>query len=302
MNIIETKSLDKFYGRFQALDSVELHVSQGEVLGFLGPNGAGKTTTIRILLGLLRKSAGQASLFGLDAWHDAVEIHRRLAYVPGDVNLWPNLTGGEVIDFFSRLRGGINERKRSELIRRFDLDPTKKCSTYSKGNRQKVGLIAAFASDVELYILDEPTSGLDPLMMSVFQDCVLEMKNQGKTILMSSHILADVEKLCDRISIIRKGKIVESGSISQLQKLGRTKISADTVIKADKLEKFAPVFGLRISDNHCSFEIESEHIGAIMEYLTSCSLLHLTSTPPSLEDLFMRHYGDDLADLNGRGG
>ncbi len=300
MKTLETKSLDKFYGKFQALDKVDLTLEQGEVLGFLGPNGAGKTTTIRILLGLLRKNSGEAKLFGLDAWQDSVKIHRRLAYVPGDVNLWPNLTGGEVIDLFSKLRGGIDYKRREQLMNRFDLDPTKKCSTYSKGNRQKVGLIAAFASDVDLYILDEPTSGLDPLMMSVFQDCVLEMKQQGKTVLMSSHILADVEKLCDRISIIRKGQIVETGSLSQLRQKARTTILVETGRPVTGLDTIAPVYNLRQKDNQYQFEIDNAHIDPVMQYLAGRHIKQLTSTPPSLEDLFMRHYGDELAELNSR--
>src|SRR5215204_2146727 len=211
-SVISTTGLVKTFGKTRALDGLDLTVPSGEVHGFLGPNGAGKSTTIRILLGLLRSDSGSVSLLGGDPWRDAVELHRRLAYVPGEVNLWPNLTGGEAIDLFGALRGGVGPKRRAELLERFDLDPTKKCRTYSKGNRQKVAVVAAFASDVELFILDEPTSGLDPLMESVFQDCVNELMQDGRTVLLSSHVLAEVEALCDRVSIIRLGKTVESGT------------------------------------------------------------------------------------------
>ena len=209
MHIVEVSNLTKRFGRVTALDGIDLEMDRGEIYGFIGPNGAGKTTTIRILLGILKANGGEAKIFGLDAWKDAVEIHRNVAYVPGEVNLWPNLTGGEVIDLFIKLRASNNKNRREELIERFDLDPSKKCRTYSKGNRQKVALVAAFASDADLYILDEPTSGLDPLMEKVFQECVMEAKKEGKSVLLSSHILSEVEKLCDRVSIIRQGKIIE---------------------------------------------------------------------------------------------
>ena len=210
---ITVSELVKTFGATRALDGLDLSVEAGEVHGFLGPNGSGKTTTIRVLLGLLRGDSGHASVLGKDPWRDAVELHRHLAYVPGDVNLWPNMSGGEVIDLLGDLRGGIDQRRRDELLDRFDLDPTKKGRTYSKGNRQKVALVAALASDVELLILDEPTSGLDPLMEAVFQDCVMEVRTPGRTVLLSSHILAEVEALCDRVSIIRLGRTVESGTL-----------------------------------------------------------------------------------------
>jgi ABC-2 type transport system ATP-binding protein len=222
LNIIQTQNLVKRYGRTVALNGLNLEVKEGEIMGFIGPNGAGKTTTIRILLGLLRKDGGTAQLFGKDSWENTSELHKRLAYVPGDVSLWPNLTGGEVIDLIGKLRGNFNPAKKVELLERFELDPTKKCRTYSKGNRQKVALVAAFASDVDLFILDEPTSGLDPLMETIFQDCVTEVKNAGKTVLLSSHILSEVEKLCDQVSIIRHGKIVESGTLADLRHLTST--------------------------------------------------------------------------------
>ncbi len=222
MSVIQIQNLTKYYGKHLALDSVDLEVKQGEVFGFIGPNGAGKTTTLRILLGLLRKNAGKVSLLGGDPWRDAVALHRRLAYVPGDVNLWPYLSGGEVIDLLARLRGSFDQSRRDELVERFKLDPTRQCRTYSKGNQQKVALIAALVSDVELLILDEPTLGLDPLMEAIFRECVAEVKRAGTTVLLSSHILAEVEALCDRISIINEGKIVETGTLAELRHLTRT--------------------------------------------------------------------------------
>ena len=228
MPILRVHDVTKKFGNFTALDKINLEVSQGEVYGFIGPNGAGKTTTIRILLGILKATSGSAQIFGRDTWTDAVEIHKRIAYVPGDVSLWPNLTGGEVIDLFVKLRGANNKNLREELIKRFDLDPTKKCGTYSKGNRQKVALVAAFASNADLYILDEPTSGLDPLMELVFQECVGEIKAAGKSVLLSSHILSEVEKLCDRVSIIRQGQIIESGTLKELRHLTRTQVRVET--------------------------------------------------------------------------
>ena len=224
MAILKVNDVTKKFGSVTALDGISLEVRQGEIYGFIGPNGAGKTTTIRILLGIIKANSGSAQIFGMDAWRDAVEIHKRIAYVPGEVSLWPNLTGGEVIDLFVKLRGDYNKPRRDELIERFDLDPTKKCGTHSKGNRQKVALIAAFAADADLYILDEPTSGLDPLMELVFQECVREAKAAGKSVLLSSHILSEVEKLCDRVSIIRRGRIIESGSLDELRHLTRTKV------------------------------------------------------------------------------
>jgi len=216
MSLVEVRNLTKKFGQFTALDNVNLTVEPGEIYGFIGPNGAGKTTTIRVLLGILKATSGSATIFGKDAWKDAVEIHKNIAYVPGDVNLWPNLTGGEVIDLFVRLHKSKNKSRKDELIKRFDLDPTKKCRTYSKGNRQKVALVAAFSSDADLYILDEPTSGLDPLMERIFQECVGEIKSAGKSVLLSSHILQEVERLCDKVSIIRAGAIIETGTMAEL--------------------------------------------------------------------------------------
>lgn len=295
---ISASGLTKTFGRTVALDRLDLEVSAGEVHGFLGPNGAGKTTTIRILLGLLRADQGQVSLLGGDPWRDAVSLHRRLAYVPGDVSLWPNLTGGEAIDLLGRLRGGLNTQRRDELLERFDLDPTKKGRAYSKGNRQKVALIAALASDVELLLLDEPTSGLDPLMEVIFQDYIRQAKATGKTVLLSSHILAQVEKLCDRVSIIRLGKVVQSGSLVELRHLTRTTIEADTARPATGLGDLPGVHHLVTSGQRVRFAVDGEHLDAVVKALSQFGLLSLTSQPPTLEEIMLRHYGDEL---NGNG-
>ena len=291
---IRCTGLVKDYGDTRALDGVDLVVRTGEVHAFLGPNGAGKSTTIRILLGLLRHDAGTAEVLGGHPWRDAVTLHRRLAYVPGDVHLWPNLTGGEAIDLLGDLRGGLEPARRSALLERFDLDPTKRCATYSKGNRQKVALIAGFASDVELYVLDEPTSGLDPLMESVFQDVVLEAKAAGRTVLLSSHILAEAETLCDRVSIIRRGRIVEAGTLAELRHLTRTSVHVRTRRPPDGLAGLVGMHGLRIDDREAAFEVEADHLDTVMREVASYGVIALTSAPPTLEELFLRHYGDDL--------
>lgn len=292
---ISVKSLVKTFGTTRALDGLDLDVSTGEVHGFLGPNGSGKSTTIRVLLGLLRSDSGDATVLGGDPWRDAVTLHRRLAYVPGDVNLWPNLTGGEAIDLLAGLRGGLDRKRRSELLERFELDPTKKARTYSKGNRQKVALVAAFSSDVDLYVLDEPTSGLDPLMEAVFQDCVEEVAHAGKTVLLSSHILAEVEALCDRVSIIRDGRTVEEGTLSELRHLTRTSVSAETARPIGGLDGLGGVHDAVIDGNHVTCEVESAQLGPLMTYLVGFGIVALTSTPPTLEELFLRHYGDERA-------
>lgn len=292
---ISAKSLVKIFGTTRALDGLDLEVSAGEVHGFLGPNGSGKSTTIRVLLGLLRSDSGDATVLGGDPWRDAVTLHRRLAYVPGDVNLWPNLTGGEAIDLLAGLRGGLDRKRRSELLDRFELDPTKKARTYSKGNRQKVALVAAFSSDVDLYVLDEPTSGLDPLMEAVFQDCVEEVAHAGKTVLLSSHILAEVEALCDRVSIIRDGRTVEEGTLSELRHLTRTSISAETQRQIGGLDGLGGVHDAVIDGNHVTCEVDSAQLGPLMTYLVGFGIVALTSTPPTLEELFLRHYGDERA-------
>src|SRR5262249_2349022 len=276
-NAIVVSGLVKTFGHTRALDGVDLTVRTGEVHGFLGPNGAGKSTTIRILLGLLRADAGTASLLGGDPWRDTATLHSRLAYVPGDVTLWPNLSGGEVIDLLGRLRGGLDEKRRDSLLERFDLDPRKKARTYSKGNRQKVALVAGLASDAELLILDEPTSGLDPLMEAVFQEVVRERKAEGRTVLLSSHILAEVEALCDRASITRLGRTVESGSLADLRHLTRTAISAEISAPATGLAEQPGVHDLAVRDGHVSFDVDTTHLAAAVRALSDLGLRSMTS-------------------------
>jgi polyether ionophore transport system ATP-binding protein len=294
-NAISVSGLVKTFGRVRALDGLDLTVAGGEVHGFLGPNGAGKSTTIRVLLGLLRADAGDARLLGGDPWGDAVELHRRLAYVPGDVNLWPNLSGGEAIDLLGRLRGGLDSARRAEMIERFELDPAKKGRTYSKGNRQKVALVAALASDAELLVLDEPTSGLDPLKEAMFRDCIEEVRREGRTVLLSSHILAEVEALCDRVTIIRAGKTVESGSLAELRHLTRTSIAVETVEPATGLAALAGVHNLHVEDHRARFDVDSSRLDGTLRHLAGFGIRSLTSQPPTLEELFLRHYGDDIA-------
>ncbi|MFI7641548.1 ABC transporter ATP-binding protein [Nonomuraea sp. NPDC049400] len=287
---IAVSGLVKAYGPARALDGLDLTVNAGEVHGYLGPNGAGKSTTIRILLGLIRATSGTARLLGGDPWADAVALHRRLAYVPGDVELWPNLTGGEAIDVLGRLRGGLNDKRKNELIERFELDPKKKARTYSKGNRQKVALVAALSADVELLILDEPTSGLDPLMEAVFQQVVGEAKAAGRTILLSSHILAQVETLADRITIIRDGKVVESGTLAQMRHLTRTAIVADTATPVTGLNQMPGIHNATVEGASVRFSVDAEHLDTAIRHLTTFGLNSLVSHPPTLEELMLRHY------------
>ena len=291
---IEVSGLHKSFGRTHALDGLDLSVGTGEVHGFLGPNGAGKSTAIRVLLGLLRADAGTARVLGRDPWKDAVEVHRRIAYVPGDVTLWRNLSGGEVIDLYGRLRGGLDTRRRTELIERFELDPTKKGRTYSKGNRQKVALVAALSSDVDLLILDEPTSGLDPLMEEVFQRCVEEERERGRTVLLSSHILSEVEELCDRVSIIRKGRTVETGSLADLRHLTRTSVSAELAGPPNGLSHLPGVHDLDIQGRRVRLQVDTDKLDAVLRQLSESGVRSLTSTPPTLEELFLRHYQDEV--------
>ncbi|WP_166974539.1 ABC transporter ATP-binding protein [Brevibacterium atlanticum] len=290
---IEMHEVVKSYGRVRALDGLDLEVARGEVHGFLGPNGAGKSTTIRILLGILRHDAGTVRLLGDDPWSKAVPLHRRLAYVPGDVELWPGLTGGEAIDLFARLRGGVDTRRRDELIDAFDLDPRKKGRTYSKGNRQKVALISALASDVELLLLDEPTAGLDPLMEAVFQDCIRQAKDAGRTVLLSSHILAQVEALADRVSIIRSGRIVETGTLSELRHLSRTTITVGLEHDIPALAAMSGVHDLVREGARLHFSADTAQLPRIMRTLGEHDVESLTATPPTLEQLLLRHYGKE---------
>jgi ABC-2 type transport system ATP-binding protein len=293
-NAISISNLVKTFGPTRALDGLALSVEAGEVHGFLGPNGAGKSTTIRVLLGLIGADSGTARLLGGDPWADAVDLHRRLAYVPGDVSLWPNLSGGETIDLLGRLRGGLDPRRRAELLERFELDPTKKGRAYSKGNRQKVALVAALAADVELLILDEPTSGLDPLMEAVFQECIGELKAAGRTVLLSSHILAEVEALCDRVTIIRAGRTVESGRLADLRHFSRTSFVVETVESPAGLADLGGVHNLHVDGRQARFDVDSGQLDAVLRHVARLGVRSLTSHPPTLEELFLRHYGDEL--------
>jgi ABC-2 type transport system ATP-binding protein len=287
---ISAAGLRKSFGKTTALDGLDLAVAQGEVHGFLGPNGAGKTTTIRILLGLLRAGGGSARLLGGDPWTQAPALHRRLGYVPGDVSLWPNFTGGEVIDLLRRLRGGLDAGRRASLLERFELDPTVKARAYSKGNRQKVALIAALAADVELLVLDEPTSGLDPLMEAAFRASIEEERQRGRTVLLSSHILSEVEALCDRVTIIRRGRTVETGSLADLRHLTRTSIAAELARPPGGLDRLPGVRALDIEGLRVRCEVDTDKLDGLMRALSAAGIRSLISRPPTLEELFLRHY------------
>ena len=291
---LELHDVVKTFGPVRALDGLHLTVEPGEVHGFLGPNGAGKSTTIRVLLGLLKADSGHATLLGGDPWREAAALHRRIAYVPGDVTLWPNLTGGEVIDVLGRMRGGLDERRRAEMLERFELDPRKRARTYSKGNRQKVSLVAALASRAELYLFDEPTSGLDPLMEAEFQRAVLELKAEGATVLLSSHILAEAEALADRVSIIRAGRVVQSGSLDELRHLTRTTVVVETVRPAAALATVDGVHDVRSADGRTTFDVESDRLDAVVQVLATLGVRSLTAHPPTLEELFLRQYGEQV--------
>jgi ABC-2 type transport system ATP-binding protein len=293
-DVIRIRGLVKTFGPTRALDELDLSVVPGEVHGFLGPNGAGKSTTIRVLLALLRKDSGEVRLFGGDPWAEAAALHRRLAYVPGDVSLWPNLSGGEVIDMFLRMRGAPADHPwRAETIERFQLDPTKKGRAYSKGNRQKVALVAAFAAPADLLILDEPTSGLDPLMEEVFAACVAERKAEGTTVLLSSHILSEVERLADRVTIIRDGRAVESGSLDEMRHLHRSKVRAEVVGAVPDLSGVPGVHDLSVDGPVVSCTVEPDGLPGVLTALTAAGVRTLTSSPPSLEELFLDAYRKD---------
>ena len=293
---VSCQGLVKRFGSTVALDGLDLEVRTNEIHGFLGPNGSGKTVTIRVLLGLLRADGGRATLLGGDPWDDSVALHRRLAYVPGDTNLWPNLTGGEIIDLLGRLRGGLDPARRAELIDRFDLDPRKKARAYSKGNRQKVALVAALASSAELLVLDEPTAELDPLMEAVFQDCLLHARAEGRTVLLSSHILAEVEKICDRVTIIRQGRTVQSGSLDELRVLTRTTVSVALDRDGVAIAELPGVHDVRVDAGRISFEVDQPQLGAVISALAELGVRSLESHPPTLEELFLRQYGVELAE------
>lgn len=296
MSAIELHDVVKTFGPVRALDGLHLTVEPGEVHGFLGPNGAGKSTCIRLLLGLIRATSGTASVLGLDPWSEAADVHRRIAYVPGDVNLWPNLTGGEVIDVLGRMRGGHDESRRAEMLERFELDPHKKARTYSKGNRQKVALVAALAAKADLYLFDEPTSGLDPLMEAEFQRAVLELKGDGATVLLSSHILAEAEALADRVSIIRTGRVVQSGTLAELRALTRTTVVAETSGSAAGMADVDGVHHLQVDDARVTFDVDTDHLDAAVRALAACGVTSLTAHPPTLEELFLRQYGDEVSE------
>ncbi len=291
--VIDVQKLTKNFGAVRALDGLDLSLEAGEIHGFLGPNGAGKSTTIRILLGAAQADSGTVRLFGGDPWQDAVELHRRLSYVPGDVNLWPKITGGEAIDLLVRLRGGADRKRRDELLQRFDLDPSRKTRTYSKGNRQKVALVAALVSDVELLVLDEPTSGLDPLMERVFQDCIREAKAAGRTVLLSSHILAEVEALCDRVTIIRQGRTVRSGALSELRHLARAAVAVVCDADPAGVAVLPGVHDVRRDGERVLFSVEDGALPGVLRYLLPLNIRSLTTTPPTLEELFVHQYSQD---------
>jgi polyether ionophore transport system ATP-binding protein len=297
--VIDIRKLQKHFGHVRALDGLDLTVEEGEIHGFLGPNGAGKTTTIRVLLGTLRATSGHVSLLSRDPWADAVDLHREIAYVPGDVTLWPSLTGGEIIDLLARMRGGIDEARRAELIERFDFDPTKKARTYSKGNRQKVSLISALSSRARLLLLDEPSSGLDPLMENVFRECVTEARDRGATVLLSSHILAETEALCERVTIIRAGKTVESGSLESMRHLSRTSIKAEMLGDPGDLSRIKGVEDISFDGHTLRAQVDSDSLGELIRVLGDTGVRSLVSQPPTLEELFLRHYKLDTSDRCG---
>ena len=294
---VHVEGLMKSFGTVHALRGLDLTVPVGEVTGFLGPNGSGKTTTIRILLGLLKADGGSAALLGGDPWSNAVELHRRIAYVPGDVTLWPNLTGGEAIDILARLSGPLDPRRKQLMLERFELDPTKKARAYSKGNRQKVALVAALSSDAELLLLDEPTSGLDPLMEAAFTESIREVKAAGRSVLLSSHIFAEVERLADRVTIIREGVTVESGTIAELRHLTRTQVTAVLDGGAESLANMPGVHDVAIIDRHVTFAVDEAELPAVLAAVAALRPRSFVANPPSLEELFLRHYGDELAAL-----
>jgi ABC-2 type transport system ATP-binding protein len=300
--VIDIAGLHKHFGRVQALNGLEFRVGEGQIHGFLGPNGSGKTTTIRILLGILRTTSGHVTVLGRDPWHDAVALHREIAYVPGDVTLWPSLTGGETIDLLARMRGGLDERRRTELIERFDLDPKKRARTYSKGNRQKVILISALSSNARLLLLDEPSSGLDPLMEQVFRECVRGARDRGVTVFVSSHILSEMEALCEHVTIIRAGKTVESGTLESMRHLSRTSIKAELAGDPGDLSKIKGVADVSFDGRILHAQVDADSLGTLIRVLGHAGVRSLVSQPPTLEELFLRHYRIDGESRRARSG
>ena len=288
--IVKVEYLAKHFGKFQALKDVSFTVEKGQVVGFIGPNGAGKSTTIRTLLGIIKKDGGQAKVFGKDVWKDSIAIHKDLSYVPGDVALWGNLTGGEIIDLFMKLHGGGDKKKRDQLIQKFELDPKKKAKNYSKGNRQKVGLIAALSVESELYILDEPTSGLDPLMEAIFQEEIEHLKHAGKSILLSSHILSEVERLADKVVIIREGKVVESGTLDEMRHLTRSQVILASTADLTSLAKITGVHDFTQQGQQATFAIDNQEMNSLLSAVAKIDVTKFEVVPPTLEDLFIRHY------------
>ena len=301
--VVEAQSLVKRFGAVTALDGLDLSVRTGEIHGFLGPNGAGKSTTIRALLGQLRLSSGTVAVFGQDAWRHAIDIHARLAYVPGDTMLWPNLTGGQCIDLLGGFHGAMNRARRDELVERFELDPTRRFRTYSKGNRQKVALVAALACDVELLVLDEPTSGLDPLMEAVFQAVVTERSAAGTSVLLSSHILAEVETLCDRLTVVRAGRAVFTGSLAQLRSSAATAVDVVTPAAVPGLEHVTGVSRLRSQTeprgHRTTLLAQAAALPTVLTTVGAARPLQVTVHPPSLEQLFLDQYTEQEADDGG---
>jgi ABC-2 type transport system ATP-binding protein len=300
--VIDIAGLHKHFGHVQALNGLEFRVGEGQIHGFLGPNGSGKTTTIRILLGILRATSGHVTVLGRDPWHDAVALHREIAYVPGDVTLWPSLTGGETIDLLARMRGGLDERRRTELIERFDLDPKKRARTYSKGNRQKVILISALSSNARLLLLDEPSSGLDPLMEQVFRECVRGARDRGVTVFVSSHILSEMEALCEHVTIIRAGKTVESGTLESMRHLSRTSIKAELAGDPGDLSKIKGVADVSFDGRILHAQVDADSLGTLIRVLGHAGVRSLVSQPPTLEELFLRHYRIDGESRRARSG
>jgi ABC-2 type transport system ATP-binding protein len=294
--VIEARDLHKRFGRVQALNGLDLQVNEAEIHGFLGPNGAGKSTTIRVLLGILRSDSGTASVLGRDPWRDAVALHREIAYVPGDVTLWPNLTGGEIIDLLARMRRGLDTKRREDLVNRFELDPKKRARTYSKGNRQKVSLISAFSSNARLLLLDEPSSGLDPLMERIFRDCVLEARDRGVTVFVSSHILSEMDALCDRVTIIRAGKTVEAGSLDQMRHLSRFSVKAEFLSAPVDLSQINGVEDVVVDGKVVHAQVDPDALNDVIRALSTVGVRSLVSQPPTLEELFLRHYRLDDTD------